>query len=290
MSTIKTFGSINAWDITLAPQNITELLESGHVIYFPHLGFSPLMERPQLLNADIIKPGNKNISYNAYNAELKGDQLAGEAHRKLKALMALYAKQTHGLVEQLFGQYKAHLKVGRTSYRPVEIKHRNSSYRKDDTLLHVDAFPATPLNGQRILRFFTNVNPAQMARHWIVGASIDEAINQHLPTIKRPNRLKNQWLNWLNLTKTKRSDYDHYMLNLHDSMKQNQHYQDHAKQETFNFPPGSSWLVFTDQVPHAALAGQFLLEQTFYLQPTHQKNPDTSPLYRLEKQLGRALI
>ena len=31
------------------------------------------------------------------------------------------------------------------------------------------------------------------------------------------------------------------------------------------FPAGSSWLVFTDQVLHAALGGEFALEQTFHL-------------------------
>src|SRR2546429_2712052 len=32
-----------------------------------------------------------------------------------------------------------------------------------------------------------------------------------------------------------------------------------------SFPVGSTWMAFTDQVSHAAMAGQHLLEQTFYL-------------------------
>jgi hypothetical protein len=31
------------------------------------------------------------------------------------------------------------------------------------------------------------------------------------------------------------------------------------------FPPGSTWLVFTDSVPQAVLEGQFALEQTFLI-------------------------
>ena len=33
------------------------------------------------------------------------------------------------------------------------------TWRKDDTRLHVDSFPATPSGGRRILRVFSNVNP-----------------------------------------------------------------------------------------------------------------------------------
>lgn len=52
-----------------------------------------------------------------------------------------------------------------------------------------------------------------------------------------------------------------------------------------SFPPRSSWLVFTDQVPHAAMRGQYLMEQTFYLEVEDMLQPETSPLHRLRERL-----
>ena len=55
------------------------------------------------------------------------------------------------------------------------------------------------------------------------------------------------------------------MLQLHDLMKADTAYQADAPQTAFDFPAGSSWIAFTDQVSHAAMAGQYQLEQTFLL-------------------------
>ena len=37
------------------------------------------------------------------------------------------------------------------------------------------------------------------------------------------------------------------------------------RQELVDLPAGSTWLTFTDQVGHAAMAGQYQFEQTFLL-------------------------
>ena len=58
------------------------------------------------------------------------------------------------------------------------------------------------------------------------------------------------------------------MLQIHDRMKKNIDYQARVSFQEINFSANSTWIVFTDQVSHAALKGQYLLEQTFYL-PTH---------------------
>ena len=53
------------------------------------------------------------------------------------------------------------------------------------------------------------------------------------------------------VTKAYRSSYDSLMLQLHDAMKKDSAYQSGGEQVTHEFPPGSTWIVFTDQVPHA---------------------------------------
>jgi hypothetical protein len=47
--------------------------------------------------------------------------------------------------------------------------------------------------------------------------------------------------------------------------------------------------VFTDGVPHAALSGQFALEQTFIIPPDALVTPDAAPIRVLEKLCARAL-
>ena len=66
------------------------------------------------------------------------------------------------------------------------------------------------------------------------------------------------------VTRRPRSPYDHYMLHLHDMAKADAGYQTSSPRSEIAFGP-SVWLVFTDQVPHAALGGRNALEQTFYL-------------------------
>jgi hypothetical protein len=47
--------------------------------------------------------------------------------------------------------------------------------------------------------------------------------------------------------------------------------------------------VFTDCVPHAALSGQFAMEQTFIVPVEALVVPEVSPIRVLEKMAGRAM-
>ena len=57
----------------------------------------------------------------------------------------------------------------------------------------------------------------------------------------------------------------------------------------FAFPAGCTWLCYTDQVMHAALSGQYVLEQTFHLDLEAMTYPARSPFNVLERMTGRAL-
>jgi hypothetical protein len=79
------------------------------------------------------------------------------------------------------------------------------------------------------------------------------------------------------------------MLQLHDRMKEDSAYQMSAPQMPFDFPAGSAWMAFTDQVSHAAMSGQYQLEQTFLLPVSVMLDDQRSPLRVLERLKGRAL-
>src|SRR6185437_16347158 len=96
-----------------------------------------------------------------------------------------YHERACVLMNAICPQYRGKLKPGFTSFRPAEIAGRTSSWRKDDSRLHVDAFPSRPLQGLRILRVFTNVNPTA-PRQWRVGGSFEDVAKTFLPHIGQP--------------------------------------------------------------------------------------------------------
>jgi hypothetical protein len=55
------------------------------------------------------------------------------------------------------------------------------------------------------------------------------------------------------------------------------------------FPPGCTWLVYTDGVPHAALSGRFALEHTFIVPRAALVEPEAAPISVLEKLSGKPL-
>lgn len=265
-------------------------LESGHILFFPHLAFTLSEQEQHFLTPHSVNPGIKNISFQSKTGILRGALGSATDHQQLKVLLQRYSDHASNLVNALLPRYNANLIMARTSLRPVEISNRKTSYRKDDKRLHVDAFPATPNQGQRILRVFCNINPNGQDRVWRIGEPFEKVAQQFLPKIRRPLPGSAKLMQWLKITKSYRTEYDYLMLQIHNQMKADEHYQRYAKQTEVRFPPGSTWIVQTDHVSHAAMAGQHLLEQTFYLPVTAMLKPELSPIKVLEKLTERVLV
>jgi hypothetical protein len=170
------------------------------------------------------------------------------------------------------------------------IAARAYSPRHDDKRLHVDAFPSRPLHGKRILRLFTNIARDDSSRFWQVGEPFPDFAKKFMPRIRNPLPGSAWFYEYMGITKGRRSAYDHFMLNLHDRAKLDRTYQTQAPKADLLFPSGATWLCFTDQVLHAALAGHGALEQTFYLPVEHMADPARSPLRVLEGLAGHALV
>jgi hypothetical protein len=169
------------------------------------------------------------------------------------------------------------------------VKGRSYSKINDDRLLHVDAFPSRPMRGRRILRFFANVAPSS-SRKWHVGEPFEDFARAFLPKVG-PHLPGKSWLyDKLGVTRGRRSLYDELMLSLHDAGKLDAGFQQNSPHQPVEFPPGSCWLVFTDQVLHAALGGDFALEQTFHLDVSEMAEPERAPIKVLERLSGKALV
>jgi hypothetical protein len=264
-------------------------LESGGVLFFPRLRFALASHEEKFLDPAWSDRRAKNVSL-----ETEGDVVTGTAASRreleeLRALLMRYRDASCRLVRGLVPRWAAALRSARTSFRPVAAAGRPSSWRNDDTRLHVDAFPARPTRGARILRVFANVNPGDVPRTWRIGEPFADVARRFLPRLARPVPGSARLLHLVGATDARRTPYDQLMLRLHDAMKRDAAYQRTARAETFDFPAGSTWACFSDQVSHAATGGQFLLEQTLHVPVEALETPERSPLRTLETLAGRSL-
>jgi len=133
------------------------------------------------------------------------------------------------------------------------------------------------------------VNPDGKPRRWRVGEPFAAVARRFWPKLRSPLPGLNALLRLFHVTKSTRTGYDHFMLQLHDAMKADVDYQRRAEQIVHDFPAGSTWVCYTDQVSHAALAGQHQFEQTFRMSVKRMRTPATSPLRVLEGLAGRKL-
>jgi len=271
---------------------MTDALESGQVLFFPKLAFQLTENEQHVFSPSYVNLKSKNISFNKMTNEVRGlaSDVPAEKYAFLQSFLLRFANQAQDFVEAVFPHYQSSIVMGRTSFRPVEVNGRISSYRKDDTRLHVDAFPSNPNHGWRILRVFCNINPFDQPRVWRLGEPFEDVVKQFLPKLKKPLPGSAALLHLLKITKKRRTAYDHFMLQLHDNMKADTVYQQKALQQEIRFPSNSTWIVQTDHVSHAAMSGQHLLEQTFYLPIHAMQDESRSPLRVLEKIMQRALI
>ncbi|HEX5538760.1 MAG TPA: Kdo hydroxylase family protein, partial [Methylophilaceae bacterium] len=159
-------------------ENLAMALENGKVLALPNLPFALSAREQTFLSPSWLSGKRKNIS-------LEGEQVGGAAGSAdemaaLAAMIRRYREQAISLVTCMFPGYTSQLKPARTSFRPGLVQGNPSSWRKDDSRLHVDAFPSRPNRGERILRVFTNVNPHGVPRVWRVGEPFEAAARRFL--------------------------------------------------------------------------------------------------------------
>ncbi|MEL5501925.1 Kdo hydroxylase family protein [Serratia ureilytica] len=281
---------LRQWAAAEASSAVSEL-EQGKVLFLPELAFTLSEQEMPLLDPALVDPKRKNISYQPLSGKLTGVAVA-ERRQQVQQLLERYYQSCRQLIAGLLPEYQEalHHPTGSLRLHPVSAWRASSSWRKDDSRLHVDAFPSRPNYGERILRIFTNINPHGEHRQWRVGEPFPELAQRFMPRLARYSTFSSWLQHRVRITKTRRSHYDHLMLQLHDAMKADGDYQQQGPQLALTFPPGSSWICFSDQTPHAAMGGQFMLEQTFLLPVNKMQDPQRSPLKVLEQLRGQPLI
>jgi hypothetical protein len=282
-----------------------ERLEAGEILYFPETPVPvPARDLQFLLSARQTGSAlHKNIAYKPVRDQLSGvDAKTTDAAEieQLHAVMRRYSASVTGFLADFLAPYKQRWLLDYASFRPLEEQGRDLALRKRNDMLHTDAFPTRPTRGRRILRFFHNIHPTR-TRDWVVSEPFGRVVGQFAPgkleipqadgAVASAGKRLSQAVGLANLVpRWKRTPYDQFMMELHNAMKESAEFQRDCVKESVQFPPGSSWMVYTETVPHAVLAGQYALEQTFLVDYAAMVTPESAPVAILEKMAGARLV
>jgi 3-deoxy-D-manno-oct-2-ulosonic acid (Kdo) hydroxylase len=278
-------------------------LEGGEILYFPVTPVPiPQDDLTFLLDQQQTNSSlHKNIAYKPKIDVLSGvdTTTGGPAAARLQSIMRQYSKDVVTFLTGFLSPYHANWELDYASFRPQEEEGRDLPLRRRNDLLHTDAFPTRPTHGARILRFFNNIHPSR-TRDWVVGDPFATVVKQFAPAeiAPSPDTALSRAAKGLGravglgaaVPSIKRSPYDDFMMRFHNFLKENSRFQADCAKYPWQFPAGSSWMVYTDTVPHAVLAGQYALEQTLLVKPEALVAPETSPLKVLEGIAGTALV
>jgi len=279
-------------------------LEAGDVLYFPQTPVPiPADDLTFLLGQQQSSSSlHKNIAYKPDRDKLTGIDAKsadpGESTR-MHEVMRRYSKSVETFLFEFLAPYERRWRLDYASFRPLEEKGRDLPVRRRNDLLHTDAFPTRPTRGWRILRFFHNIHPTR-TRDWVIGEPFARVVGAFTPgklavpqadsTFVRAGKHAAQATGLAALVpQWKRGPYDEFMMRLHNAMKEDSVFQASCRREEVQFAPGSSWMVYTETVPHAVLGGQYALEQTFLVDPQAMVTRESAPIAILEKMAGTRL-
>lgn len=271
-------------------------LECGHILFFSELPF-PLAPDDRDFLLGLRQTGghfHKNVAYRPFEDRLTGldPSETPERKRRLGFILRKFSADVARFLDETFPCYAGRIRRDFASFRPLEEKGRPARLRARNDLLHTDAFPTRPMHGDRILRVFTNFNPAE-PRVWHTGETFAglaprfaraaglplSPLTSHHSLLLRLGRL-------LGIPSARRSQYDRFMLGFHHFLKENRSFQETTPKQRWELPPGSAWIVYTDMASHAVLSGRFALEQTFIVSRSAMVRPEMAPISILESLCG----
>lgn len=277
-----------------------ELLESGKILLFRDLPFRFLAaDREFLLGQEWAEIRlQKNIEYQPKEDVLRGVSSEVEKLARVHSILRNYTAEVTQFVRGFLLPYAGSLIVEIATFHPFEEERRGVPLHKRADLLHVDAFPNRPTRGGRILRVFTNLNPTKpriwnttgpfesIARQYAEDAGLQQIAEDDLYRVREDQNLAAK----LGFAASGRTPYDMFMLRFHDYLKENKAFQRDCAKITVEFPPRSTWLVFTDAVVHGVLSGQYAIEQSFLVRPEKLVAPKCAPYRILQDIAGLPLV
>jgi hypothetical protein len=280
------------------PHDLGDALESHRIVYFPRCPF-PLPDEADLDYLRRELPGRlklKNVSYHPEADRVRGMEPGPDLDR-IGAILKGHSAAVTAFLDRHMGHLTQGWRIGTCSFRPIQEKGRNLKPHASNELIHIDAGAYGASNGDRIFRFFVNVNPSE-DRVWATKgdfALLLERFGREAGLVDEAGRLKGRLdkgaldrlfsglvaaLSRLNpmAKMVDSSPYDRLMRRFHNYMKDSPEFiADLRDFQELRFPPGSAWMVFTDGVSHASLEGQYAFVTTCIIPRANLRFPERAP-------------
>ena len=256
-----------------------EALERGRIVHFPRC---PLA-LPSPDDQDFLREGlalylrRKNISYYPDAEKLAGLRAPASVLDRARRILRDHSGRVRDFLQGGMPGFTRGWSPGTSSFRPMEEEGRGLSPHASNELIHVDAGAYGATHGDRILRFFVNLNPWR-ERVWISKGTFEELFRRHgaeaglgggglqprLPERALGSLMRVAGWAFPMARVVDTSPYDRRMRRFHNWMKDTAQFQE-PPHERFSFAPFSAWMVLTDGVSHACIQGQHALVDTFLI-------------------------
>jgi hypothetical protein len=261
------------------PRDVSDALENGNIVEFPKCP----IELPSPADLDFLRNEmprllrSKNVSFHPEADRIFGIQgTRGEVERA-RGLLKEHGRRVRDFLQKVMPDLTRGWQVGTASFRPLQERGRALSAHASNELVHVDAGAYGATHGDRVLRFFVNVNPSE-DRVWITKGAFPELYRRYADEAGiRGGRLDEGFLDRVRTGASRAlgavipparlldsSPYDRRMRRFHNFMKDTPAFQSAEEgHREFRFKPFSAWMVFTDMVSHACIEGQHAFIDTF---------------------------
>ena len=278
-------------------------LEEGYIVQYPRCPFPLPSESDQdFMRQETPKHlGRKNISYHPETGRVHGLKADRAMTEKVTRILKDHSQKVQEFLHSVAPSLTEGWQVATCSFRPMEEKGRNLSAHASNELIHVDAGAYGATHGDRILRFFVNLNTAE-DRVWLTKGAFPQLLKTYGPAAGlatgslgkgiHPGPLGRFYSGGLKgLSRLgfplgqvlDTSPYDRAMRRFHNYMKDTPEFQNSPQgKEEFHFKPFSAWTVFTDMVSHACIAGRFAFISTFVVPLKNCRLKDSAPFYILK--------
>ncbi|MGH8621999.1 MAG: Kdo hydroxylase family protein, partial [Burkholderiales bacterium] len=147
----------------IAPDVLGDALERGEIVHFPRCPIElPDDAELKLLREEL--PGrlrNKNISYHPETDSVAGLKAEPGVAARVEGILKQHAGRVESFLQRTMPTITRDWTIGTSSFRPIQEKGRDLSPHASNELVHIDAGAYGRTNGDRILRFFVNVNPVE---------------------------------------------------------------------------------------------------------------------------------
>lgn len=286
-------------------REFSDELERGRIVFFPECPIPlPSEEDLVFLRGDLTKHlKRKNVSYHPEAGRIVGMKGPAALRQRAREILTAHSARVRSFLEQIMPDLTRDWEVGTTSFRPIQEKGRNLSTHASNERVHVDAGAYGATHGDRILRFFVNVNPRE-DRVWVTKGSFPDLFRRYasasgvasIPATARVTDgmagrvytgmirgVASLGLRPLRLLDT--SAYDRTMRRFHNFLKESREVQETPEgHEQISFPPFSAWMVFTDGVSHACISGQHALVDTFVIRLRNCRYAEMTPFHILRNR------